>query len=167
MGKYQNIRNSSGITPNIQPGAQADLYKHQKTSHQGGYSNVGGAKKHDGNTTRILKPGTSNSGVLCRHHQPDDREIDIFQASDVIHQPPPQQGGVQQGTEYSSEKPTRIVQERKGGGRHLQEIISLCQRWLNQKQERHTRNKIDKRGTGPPPHLVEHSILLEPRDRNP
>ena len=50
-GKYQNIRNSSGITPNIQPRAQADLYKHQKTSHQGGYSNVGGAK----NTMVILQ----------------------------------------------------------------------------------------------------------------
>ena len=58
------------------------------------------------------------------------------EASGVIHQPPPQQGGVQQGTEYSSEKPTKRVQERNGGGIHHLEVISLCWRWRHRKQER-------------------------------
>ena len=82
-------------------------------------------------------------------------------ASGVIHQPPPQQGGGQRGTEYSSEKPTKRVQERKGGGIHPLEVISFLRRWRRQKKERQARTKIEKRGTGPPPHLVKHSILLE------
>ena len=112
----------------------------------------------------VCQSDTGRSGGSRRCHQPDDVHQHPNGTSGDVRQPPLRQGGRKNVTADGHKEPPRGTQKLEGRNVQPQEVKPLRRRRRRSRLQRQWNNgpQVEKIRTVPPPHLVEHHVLLEP-----
>ena len=124
-------------------------------------------KQRNGIVRGICQYGTCHSRGSLRRHQPVNGKQHPDLTSVAVLQPHIHQGGGKHVTADIHEEPPGRTQKPKGRNIQHQEASPLRRCRRRQQGQQKNGTQLEKRRTVPPPHLMEHHVLLEPWSGRP